>query len=254
MKRPKLSVVVPTCDRPNLVVESLESVSAQTRLPDEVIVVDNGNSATALDREWPFPLRLIRALPRFGVAQARNLGSVLASGDYISFLDDDDRWDPEYLAEVERTVIRSGAGVVLGRLRDLEQGGPIAGKQSEFQDAADLRQLLLRRNPGAVGSNITVAREGLFQTSGFDPWLTPSEDKALVLELLLRDIEPARAESAWVDFRSHHGERLTAPRSHRRGKVRFIRKYAAHMSWRIRVGNVAQLARIQVSFIGQSWR
>jgi len=250
-----MSAVIPTCDRPDLVLESLDSVAAQTRLPDEVVVVDNGKTPLTLTQDGPFPLRLTRAFPRFGVAQARNLGAVMATGDYVSFLDDDDRWDSAYLEEVERTILESGADVVLGRLRDLRDQRPLAGKQAAFGDPPELLRLLLRRNPGAVGSSVTVARPALLGTSGYDPRLTTGEDKAIIIDLLQLDASVARAEGAWVDYRVEStGERQTETRKLRQGKLRFLRKYWRQMTWRIRLGNMGQLVRIQADALGAPWR
>lgn len=244
MESSRISVVIPTCDRPDYLLECLQSVAEQTLLPHEVVVVDNSELPTRPSADWPFRLTFFRALPRFGVAQARNLGALMSEGDYVSFLDDDDRWAKDYLEQVVAATKRTGAGVVLGRLRDLQSGEAIHGKQSQFEGATDLMEALLVRNPGTVGSAITVKKSCFIRTAGFDPCLTPSEDKALVLDLLLQGVLPARAENAWVDFRTHAGERLTESGRLRRGKSRFLRKYWHLMTWKSRTKSVITLLRL----------
>jgi glycosyltransferase involved in cell wall biosynthesis len=242
----KLSVVIPTCDRPAYLKAALGSVLNQTYPPYEVVVVDNGREQVrpadlpAFDR-----LRVIRALPRFGVAQARNVGAVLATGDYIAFLDDDDAWDPQYLENVCKTIETTGADVVLARLRDMATGQPMKGKQAEFSGAADLIQQIMRRNPGAGGSNTTVRRAAFAMTQGYNPWITTNQDKALVLDLLLAGCSVARAGAAWVDVRDDgQGPRQTDLSKRVQGKMRFLSVYWKRMGWRARLLNLAQIARL----------
>jgi GT2 family glycosyltransferase len=74
---------------------------AQRYRPIEVIVVDDGSTDDTASRVADFqgPLIYHRQANR-GMAGARNQGIALAQGDLISFLDDDDLWEPDYLATV----------------------------------------------------------------------------------------------------------------------------------------------------------
>ena len=237
----RFSVIIPTCDRPEYVREAVDSVLAQTYLPHQIIVIDNGRLPLEQDSlPSSSVLGVVRALPRFGVSQARNLGSVLATGTHLAFLDDDDRWDTGYLEAVADTLEdRPDASVVLGRLRRLSDQEPIEGKQAEFSDEADLVKKLLARNPGTGGSNTTVAKDAFAMSPGYDPWLITNEDKALVLEMLLRGGKVVRANDAWVEFRDDQsGERLTDDRNRAVGKWRFTCKYWALMPWKVRFFNL----------------
>lgn len=242
------SVVIPTCDRPEYLREAVNSVIAQTHPAYEILVIDNGcNVVDPSQLPECHRLRVIRALPRFGVAQARNLGAILAGGDYIAFLDDDDRWDDNYLQAVLCTVQENPAEIILGRLRDGGTGEPINGKQAAFNDREDLIEQLLLRNPGAVGSNTVVARSKFLASAGYDPWLTTGQDKALVLDLLLQQAQLARATEAWVEFRIDCvGRRQSEIGNHIQGKQRFLRKYWHKMSWHQRLFNLAQIVRLRL--------
>lgn len=248
MPEPMFSVVIPTCDRPEYLRQAVDSVLAQIEPAHEILVIDNGREAVDPARlPVSDKLRVIRALPRFGVSQARNLGGILSGGDYIAFLDDDDRWDKAYLQAVRCTVEESAAKVVLGRLRDGNTGTPLNGKQAAFNDREDLIHQIFVRNPGAVGSNTIVAYEAFAASAGYDPWLTTGQDKALVLDLLLKGAQPACASEAWVEFRADgEGPRQTELRKHIEGKKRFLRKYWGLMSWYERLFNLGQLGRLRL--------
>ena len=98
---PRISVVIPTHNRPELLAEALQSMVQQTAGDWEVIVVDDGSSPPVslgeLAEGWGEKLRVLRhAMPKGGPA-AKNTGAQAARGDIIAFLDDDDLYAPEYL-------------------------------------------------------------------------------------------------------------------------------------------------------------
>ena len=242
----KFSVVIPTCERPEYLREALNSVLKQTLQAYEIIIVDNGykpvNVAGLPNNK---SIQVIRALPRFGVAQARNLGVVFSTGDYIAFLDDDDSWDENYLHEVSVVANTSDADIILTRLRDKTAGEPISGKQASFSDENDLKRKILRHNPGAGGSNTIIKGACLKASAGYDPFLTTNEDKALILDLLLKEARAVRASEAWVDVRNDgKGPRLTDLKKRIEGSKRFYRTYKEEMTTGTRLLSKMQLVRL----------
>jgi glycosyltransferase involved in cell wall biosynthesis len=98
-----VSVVIATFNRPDVCRGAVESVLAQRPLPLEVLVCDDGSPgpAAAALREWCATLDRVEfiGLPHRGTpAPARNAGLRAARGDWVAFLDDDDRWVPGKLA------------------------------------------------------------------------------------------------------------------------------------------------------------
>ena len=97
---PLVSVIIPTRNRPNLVVRAVGSVLAQTLDAIEVIVIIDGPDEATLEM-----LRLIddprlkdQTLPvRLGAGGARNAGVAASRSQWIAFLDDDDEWFPKKL-------------------------------------------------------------------------------------------------------------------------------------------------------------
>lgn len=240
MPRLSISVVIPTFDRPDYLIETVRSVLIQTSPAQEILIIDNGSvpiDPTKLpDSELT---QIFRALPRFGVSQARNLGAILARYDMICFLDDDDSWDHRYLESVRKTWAESGAEVILGRLRDLKTMLPLQGKQADFKGENDLISQILRRNPGAGGSNTCVMRNRFLSSPGYDPSITTNQDKALVLDLLLAGASAKRAENGWVNVRNDgEGPRQTELHKRAKGKWRFLTKYWKIMSWHQRALNI----------------
>lgn len=94
-----VSVVIPTYNRAALLAKAVESVLAQSVLPDEVVIVDDGSTDETheLCAQWPSPVRYVYQ-QNAGVSAARNRGINEARGRYIAFLDSDDVWRTEKLA------------------------------------------------------------------------------------------------------------------------------------------------------------
>ena len=115
-----ISVVVPTLHRPREVDELLETLTAQTRAPTEVIVVD-GAAEEERDTEevvarriptLPFPCRYLRHAR--GTSIQRNAGIERARGELIALLDDDVRPEPDYLEAMARVFADDTQGEVGG--------------------------------------------------------------------------------------------------------------------------------------------
>ena len=84
-----LTIVIPTYNRPQLLLKAVDSALAQTIETFEVIVVDDCSSQPINLPEDP-RLRIIRLEQNKGGAAARNIGVKAAKGKWITFLDDDD--------------------------------------------------------------------------------------------------------------------------------------------------------------------
>src|SRR5690349_5838732 len=94
-----ISVVIPSYNAAAFVADGVESVFAQSYAPIEVIVVDDGSTDETAAALAPYldRIRYVRQ-DNAGPARARNRGLQEARGQWIAFLDADDRWQPEKLA------------------------------------------------------------------------------------------------------------------------------------------------------------
>lgn len=112
---PLVSVVLPTYDRSDLAVGAAESVFEQTHGPIELLVVDDCSpdpiapALSGLDPGSERSVHCIRHGQNRGASAARNTGIEAASGAYLAFLDDDDRWHPEKL-ERQLTALAASEG------------------------------------------------------------------------------------------------------------------------------------------------
>jgi glycosyltransferase involved in cell wall biosynthesis len=99
--KPKVSVIIATCNRREFVVEAVRSVLEQTLPAHEVIVVVDGSTdGTAQEVRRAYPQVRIIEQANAGVSLARNRGVAAATGDWIGFVDDDDYWHRDKLKVV----------------------------------------------------------------------------------------------------------------------------------------------------------
>ena len=93
-----ISVVIPAYNAAKSIVRAVDSVLAQTRRPDEIIVVDDGSTDETAKRikQYGSQVRYIYQ-ENAGPSVARNKGIEAAKNKWIAFLDADDEWFPETL-------------------------------------------------------------------------------------------------------------------------------------------------------------
>lgn len=125
------SIIIPCFNAAAWICDSLESARLQSISDLEVIVIDDGStdgSADVVAREFP-EARLVRTLNN-GASKARNLGTSLATGEFIQYLDADDLLSPGKLAAQVKALAESGADIAYGdwqRFRVNEDGERLAG-------------------------------------------------------------------------------------------------------------------------------
>jgi glycosyltransferase involved in cell wall biosynthesis len=93
-----VSVIIPVYNGERYLGEALQSVLAQDYTPLEVIVVDDGSTDASGAVAQQFPVRYFWQ-PHGGPGATRNLGIARAQGDLLAFLDADDVWTPNKLAD-----------------------------------------------------------------------------------------------------------------------------------------------------------
>ncbi|MGE5611650.1 MAG: glycosyltransferase family 2 protein [Bacillota bacterium] len=103
---PFISVIIPAYRSAKTIGRAVDSVLAQTRPPDEVLIIDDGSPDDLARAVEPYrrQVTIIRQ-PNTGASAARNRGIDAAQGDLIAFLDADDFWEPMKL-ECQLDVLR----------------------------------------------------------------------------------------------------------------------------------------------------
>lgn len=179
---PRLSVIVPSRDRPGLLQDCLESVRAQGAPGLEVIVVDDGSSV-ALDAVAAAAGAWCVRQPPLGLNAARDAGVARARAPLVAFLDDDVTVAAGW-AEAMVAAAEHGADAVAGRVElDLRAPSPrwltpeLRGYLSEY--AVGSEPGWIAGPPLPVGANCAVRREMFDRVGGFRAGLDRVDDSLL---------------------------------------------------------------------------
>ena len=135
---PLVSVVMPVYNTAALIAEGIASILAQAHRPLEVIVVDDGSTddSAAIAASFGGPVRCHRQA-NAGPPAARNRGLDMARGEVIAFLDADDLYSPDKLAQqLPRLARNPGVDVVIGA-RQYHQLASEPGAAMQFAPLAD---------------------------------------------------------------------------------------------------------------------
>lgn len=134
VSQPKVSVVVSCYNYARFLPEAVASLQSQTYPNVEILIVDDGSTD-----DTPAVAARLAADPRVvsvrqaneGQAGAKNTGIRRATGEFIAFLDADDRWDPKKLEKQMRLFADPDVGVVFSRMKPVNEAGvPVATRDT----------------------------------------------------------------------------------------------------------------------------
>jgi glycosyltransferase involved in cell wall biosynthesis len=185
---PKISVVIPTHNRAELLALAIRSALGQTFREIEIIVVDDASSdhtPKVVESFGSDKIRYVRHENCRGPAAARNSGIDQACGEYVAFLDDDDEWFPRKL-ELQMEVMRkspSSVGLVYsGYVVVDSQSGKVLGERVPEKRGDLSKEMLVENHIG--GTTCALIRRNCFESVGvFDERLPPFEDYDLWIRL-----------------------------------------------------------------------
>jgi hypothetical protein len=210
-----VSTVIPVYNRAVFLREAVESVIRQTYRPIEVIIVDDGSTddtpelIQALAVEYPETVRLVRKSNE-GVGLARESGRQVARGEYIQYLDSDDRLLPQKFEIETAALVRRpecGAAYSITRLID-EQGNVL---KEPFRWTANTYETLF---PALLVDRWWSTHTPLFRRSVCEaagPWraMRMAEDWEYEARLGALGLRLVYCPLALSDTRHHQRDRLT---------------------------------------------
>jgi glycosyltransferase involved in cell wall biosynthesis len=188
MLDPTVSVVIPTYNREKILIKSVQSVLNQTYEDFELIIVDDASTDDTDQVVSTFDdsrIEYIKHDENRGAPAARNTGIESSDGEFISFQDSDDEWDPRKLEKQMRVFEQSppDVGVVYtGMIRKREDKKVYIPYSSVEQKEGDIRHSLARQNfiPTQVA---TVRRKCFEEVSTFDGNCWPISDWELWIRI-----------------------------------------------------------------------
>jgi glycosyltransferase involved in cell wall biosynthesis len=208
VSEPSVSVVIPCYNQAHFLAEAIESALAQEQGQIEIVVVDDGSTDNAGEISKRYPkVRYLRQENR-GAAAARNTGIAASSGEFLVFLDADDRLLPGAVdAGVQAFRGEPAIACAIGACRDIGPGGEALGTPDQVLVHRDHYLALLRSCFVLSGSSVLFSRWCLEALDGFEESYVAGDDYDLYLRIARRF--PIECHGRIVTEYRRHADSLT---------------------------------------------
>jgi glycosyltransferase involved in cell wall biosynthesis len=180
----KVSLIITVKNEAHSLPTLLDSIAAQTRRPDEVIICDGGSTDGTLDllrNETRFPLRVIER-PGSNISQGRNAAMAAAAGEVIASADAGVRLDPKWLEKIIEPIAAQRAVVVSGFFLpdshtpfEIAMGATVLPKLEDIDPEKFLPS----------SRSVAFTKAAWQSVGGYPEWIDYCED--LVFDFALRD-------------------------------------------------------------------
>ncbi|MDF1880941.1 glycosyltransferase [Sulfurimonas sp. MAG313] len=183
----KISVIIPAFNRVKTLARAIDSVLAQSYKVSEIIVVDDGSSDATSEVAKNYPEVLLLRQNNLGVSTARNNGVMMASYEWVAFLDSDDTWHPKKLA-FQIAHHKKNLSSLVSYTDEVwirnDKPWPVPKKfrkpeQLSFENSLDFCNI--------APSSVLINKEYFERVGGFDERFEVCEDYDLWLRILKED-------------------------------------------------------------------
>lgn len=219
---PLVSFVIPVYNVPAVMLgECIDSILALTLSDDEreIIVVDDGSSRSPLDELLKHNDKIIYIRqPNQGVSAARNTGIGMARGEYIQFVDGDDRLMPQVYEHCLDIARYKDADMVMFKSAT-KAGGRRAGEASPAFDGPTNGHEYMRHNNLRAAPWGYIFRRRLLGSLRFHRGIEYGEDEEFTPQLILRAESLYTTDAAAYYYRQHSGSA-----THRGGNRRKLKR------------------------------
>jgi len=187
-----VSVLIISYNQQDFIAEAIESALEQTRPPEEIIIVDDASTDRTADIAGDYAaeydeIEMVCHETEKGIPRTRNHALSLANGDVVTFLDGDDRYNPEKL-EHEADLLRSSeASIVYSNFERIDGRGEHIDKWctgTEPPTGDVFEECITRRFPGGILFRDWLAyRDSLTAVGEYDELLPIFEDWDMKIRL-----------------------------------------------------------------------
>lgn len=211
-----VSIIIPTYNRPfNKLKRAIDSVLNQTYKNIEIIIVNDNSVNNSYRLEIKKKIEKIKDQrikhimhnKNLGACKARNTGIYYSKGEFIAFLDDDDRWLPKKTELQLKKFIDKEVGLVYSQYYVEKENKKRLLHKRKFKKGYLFNDLLLHNFIGST-SCIMVRKSCLKKTGSFDENLLASQDYELYLRIA-QNYKIDFVEEPLIIYYDHKGDRIS---------------------------------------------
>lgn len=181
-KAPLVSVIIPCYNQAQFLPEAIQSALRQTHSRVEVVVVDDGSPDNTAEVAARYSAITCVRQRNLGIAEARNAGFRACHGEYVVFLDADDRLTPNAIeAHLACFATHPSAGFVVGDIDNIKLDGSYLSSPRWPIPEGNEYEELLKVNHVANTIAVMFRRSVIEQVGGFNRSFSPADDVELLL-------------------------------------------------------------------------
>ena len=227
---PLFSIVVPTYNREDSILNTIEGCLAQSLADFELVIVDDGSEDNTADavKAVEDPRICYIYQDNSGPAAARNRGVEAASGKYIAYLDADDKWYPEYLATAHDFIKAGNHRFVYSQIIVDRGVGRYWIKPDRKIEASESIFDYLYIHGGFIQTSTMIVETNLAQRITWDEAVTFGDNDQYAIDLVL-----AGAQPVMMDIRGTLYEDIINPKALSQLPIHggASEKYTNFLSW-----------------------
>jgi glycosyltransferase involved in cell wall biosynthesis len=200
---PLVSIVIPCYNQARYLPAAVESALSQTHPNTEVIIVNDGSKDDTENVAAHYSAVRYLAHENRGVAEARNAGLYASKGEFVQFLDADDRLTATSVeSHLHCFKAHPAAGFVVGEIEWIDEEGRCLGKGNSPMIESNHYEELLKKNHIANTIAVLFRRSTLSRVGGFNGFFSPAEDYEILLRAA-RVFPSAHHSSVVAQYRRH---------------------------------------------------
>lgn len=186
------SIVIPYYNDSLVFLKTLESISSQTVLPNEIVIIDDCSSdslilekiITEFESNNNINIQYIRNIKNMNGAYSRNLGIELSSGEYIFLLDADDLWLPNHIELALTFIVKNDLDYIYSNVIERSEN-----KKEQYRKVCDHLLLknsndILFKSPPQTSSLVFKKKSILYENIKFNEALKRHQDYQFLLTLI----------------------------------------------------------------------
>ncbi len=201
----QISVVIPTYNRANLIVRTINSILNQTVRVDEIIVIDDGSTDNTKELLSALPITYIYQ-ENNGVSSARNNGIKKSQYSWIAFCDSDDIWHPNKIEE-QIKFHKQYQDILISHTNEIWKFNEKIIKQKRYQSKPSGYCFIDNLDSCKIGASTLIIHKSILDDIGlFDENLVACEDYDLWLRILLKYKLGLCQEALITKIAGHRGQ------------------------------------------------
>lgn len=203
-----VSVVIPTFNRANRIIKTIESVLNQTYNNLEIIIIDDNSTDNTYEVIQPYLSENIRYYKNeinVGGSKSRNIGVTHCRGDLVAFLDSDDEWLSKKIElQVNKFISNNDIDMIYTKYYLVNENN---NKKLIFKESEELDNELLSilcKNFIGTTSTICIKKNVFNKIKGFDEQLPSCQDWDLYIRVLSNGYNVAMIDTPCLNYYYHN--------------------------------------------------